>query len=372
MMRYTKFFALIVLLASSIPVFAYDIEVDGIYYNIIDEEAAEVTSGAYSGKVVIPASITYESREIPVVSIGNNAFYWCDNITNIEIPASVTSFGESAFAWCKGLASIEIPNSVTSIGNFAFSGCSAITGIVIPESVISLGEFAFSRCSSLASVEIPASLTSLENGVFSHCSSLPSIEIPGSIISIGEEVFYECRGLTHIEIPNSVISIGPYAFENCNRLSSIELPNSVLSVGGYAFSLCSSLTNVTIGENITEIGRNAFESCESIKEITVYAIEPPTAYENCFESIIYEKSCLYVPQESIIAYKMLNPWSKFSNIEYIPAPDSGVEGMEININHVVDIFSLQGVCVKQNATQHDIDALRPGVYIIDGKKVIVK
>ena len=36
------------------------------------------------------------------------------------------------------------------------------------------------------------------------------------------------------------------------------------------------------------------------------------------------------------------------------------------------IFNLQGVCLKRSATQEDINALAPGVYIIGGKKVIVK
>ena len=36
-----------------------------------------------------------------------------------------------------------------------------------------------------------------------------------------------------------------------------------------------------------------------------------------------------------------------------------------------DIYNLQGVCLKRNASQEDVDALAPG-YIIAGKKVLVK
>lgn len=38
----------------------------------------------------------------------------------------------------------------------------------------------------------------------------------------------------------------------------------------------------------------------------------------------------------------------------------------------VDIYNFQGICLKRNATQHDIDSLAPGLYIIGSKKVIVK
>lgn len=38
----------------------------------------------------------------------------------------------------------------------------------------------------------------------------------------------------------------------------------------------------------------------------------------------------------------------------------------------VVLYNLQGVCLKRNATQDDVDALAPGLYIIGGKKVLVK
>lgn len=37
-----------------------------------------------------------------------------------------------------------------------------------------------------------------------------------------------------------------------------------------------------------------------------------------------------------------------------------------------DIYNLQGICLKRNATEEDVKALHPGVYIINGKKVLVK
>ena len=66
-----------------------------------------------------------------VISIGDYAFWGCDNLASITIPNSVTSIGNSAFCYCDNLASITIPNSVTSIGASAFFGCDNLKTIYI-------------------------------------------------------------------------------------------------------------------------------------------------------------------------------------------------------------------------------------------------
>ena len=106
---------------------AYDVKVDGIYYNLDDtNKTAEVTNedyDSYSGVVVIPASFKVNEIDYSVTSIGKSAFSWCSGLTSISIPNSVTSIGKSAFEECSSLTSVTIPNSVTSIGDFAFSSC---------------------------------------------------------------------------------------------------------------------------------------------------------------------------------------------------------------------------------------------------------
>ena len=93
-----------------------------------------------------------------VTTIGNYAFDGCTGLTSIEIPNSVTTIGYDAFYYCTGLTSIEIPNSVTTIGDYAFYYCTGLTSIEIPNSVTTIGYAAFASCSSLTSItsHIPA------------------------------------------------------------------------------------------------------------------------------------------------------------------------------------------------------------------------
>ena len=135
----------IAVLLFSLTAKAYDFEVDGIYYNIISatDFTAEVTYGdnAYSGEVIIPSSVNYNSRIVTITRIGANAFRWDDPLTNIIIP-----------------------NSVTSIGNFAFEGCSLV-GVTIPNSVTSIEYGAFDKCYSIRNIRIEDGNTTLELGL---------------------------------------------------------------------------------------------------------------------------------------------------------------------------------------------------------------
>ena len=101
----------------------YYCDIDGILFNKDKTEIIKYPGKKEGTAYQIPNSVT---------SIGDSAFRWCSNLTNIAIPDSVTSIGDEAFSYCGILTSITIPNSVTSIGYYAFSGCSSLTCITIP------------------------------------------------------------------------------------------------------------------------------------------------------------------------------------------------------------------------------------------------
>ena len=145
-----------------------------------------------------------------------------------------------------------------------------------------------------------------------------SLNIPSGTTQIGNSAFYNCSKLTSVTIPNSVTEIGNSAFYNCSKLTSVTIPNSVTSIGWYAFLGCSGLTSVTIPNSVTSIGSQAFYNCSKLTSVTIQATTPPTlANANAFGET--NKCPIYVPAESVDAYKAATNWSSYaSRIQAIP------------------------------------------------------
>ena len=193
---------------------------------VIPNSVTSIGDWAFSGcsgltSVTIPNSVT---------SIGDTAFSGCSGLTSVHISDLEAWCSKINFAnrysnplyyaghlYLNGeeIKDLVIPNSVTSIGNYAFFDCDDLISVTIPNSVTSIGGGAFSSCSGLTSVTIPNSVTSIGNSAFSVCSGLTSVTIPNSVTSIGPSAFSYCKGLTSVTIPNSVTSIGGGAFSDC-------------------------------------------------------------------------------------------------------------------------------------------------------------
>jgi hypothetical protein len=275
--------------------------------------AGTITITGYTGpggSVTIPFAV----NDIPVTSIGQNAFFDCTNVTSIMIPGSVTSIGEAAFIDCSGLASVNVPNSVISIGNYAFLGCTSLTIVTIPGSVNDIGYGAFSGCNSLTGVYFMGNAPSVDPNVFSsdstatvyyssgntgwsstfaglssllwNSSSLSQFNFTANagtftitgyigtggavtipfvinglpVSGIGYDAFYPCSSITSVTVPGTVSSIGGSAFSFCVNMTNATLLDGVTTIPGEAFFNCSSLTNVTIPASVTSIGQQAFSA----------------------------------------------------------------------------------------------------------------
>lgn len=225
-----------------------------------------------SGKVVVPDSF----EGYPVTSIGGYAFYQCEKITEVVLPATVKNIDKEAFNWCSSITTVNLPNGLTNINDRAFYGCSSLRAISIPAEVRAIGVNAFQGCGALACIDVnwlnPRYLSNdgilydkqnrtlvvcprakfgavalldgierIEDWAFCGCRELLSVDIPSSVTNIGNSAFYSCETLSTVKIAEGLKSIGEDAFRDCVALSSISVPESVERIGMFAFYGCSAL-----------------------------------------------------------------------------------------------------------------------------------
>lgn len=252
--------------------------------------------------ICYPAGKTETSYTIPesVTSIGDYAFYGCDNLTEITLPAGVTEIGKSAFQNCESIRKIVLPEGVTTINDYSFSDCTKLEDITIPESVIYVENSAFANTAiynnnktdgivyidnwlikadyNIEDVEIKEGTVGIASWAFDHCRNLKDVSIPNSVSFIGSNVFnetpigYKADGINYVdgwiigkgretevyEIAEGTKGIAPDAFYNCENLEYIKIPESVKYIGYRAFCNCTNMASITIETNDAYIGKHAF------------------------------------------------------------------------------------------------------------------
>lgn len=134
----------------------------------------------------------------------------------------------------------------------------------------------------------------------------------------GETLEKVVRYITEAVIPDGVTTIDDSAFSACSALTSVTIPDGLTSINFNAFNSCFILPSIDIPATVTSIGRQAFYFCRALTSVTVRATTPPTLETNVFYDTP-ANMVIYVPAESVQAYKTASGWSDYaSQIQAIP------------------------------------------------------
>lgn len=177
--------------------------------------------------------------------LGERSFSGCSNIEELDLSNSkLTSIPEGAFAYCKNLKTIKLPSTITSIGDEAFYNCQSLTNIEGLDkcNLKSIGSAAFSNCKALENLDFSKStFTNVPSKAFNGCSALAKITLPNTLTTIGGYAFYACYGIPQLDLSNTALTtLENYALYQMRETTKFSLPDSISSIGTHAFSVSTS------------------------------------------------------------------------------------------------------------------------------------
>jgi len=338
-----------------------------------------------------------------ITSIKSETFSDCINLTSISLPESLQTISFNAFSR-SGLQSITIPNNVMSIGNQAFSECMNLSTVTLGNSVEYIDGEAFVKSKNLSTINMPNSLkyigvsaffgtniyfddTKWENGALyiDNCLITGSRTLPDDISVLEELGIYtlpaelqvdseyaikegtrlvatnafvandDIGWITKIIVPSSVEYIGSYAFwqstlteliwnaTHCNDFQMLlpfaneqytenpfcldALPNETIPEA-YTRSF---VQKISFAENVEYLPSGLCRRMPDLSEVYNYNPEPIAVSDNMFESVDYNNCILYVPQGSLSKYATAPVWCNFLQIQEIAGAT--------NIDHTKNITS---------------------------------
>ncbi|MBE6553951.1 MAG: leucine-rich repeat domain-containing protein [Ruminococcaceae bacterium] len=220
--------------------------------------------------------------------IAQNAFAYCDNLIQVEIPPSVTAIEGSAFKGCSKLTSVTAYDSIKEIGRDAFFGCSIAYREY--ENAYYIGNkekpylFLMQAKDDGDFCTIHPDTYFIYQKAFDNCDWLTEITIPESVRTIGYSAFNGCSELTTVTIREGTEEIEEYAFASCKKLQQVSLPRSLTTIRLRAFEQASALERITIPADVTVLEQSAFWGCTSLTEAKIEApieVLPPSMFSNC-------------------------------------------------------------------------------------------
>ena len=216
-------------------------------------------------------SIVFEQGSA-LTSIQAHGLESMDQLQYIDFgDAKLNNIDNFAFRFCESLSSLNLPETVTNIGRYAFYGCKNLTALTIPANIEHIGSYAFLGSNEMelyfTNEALPTYLDeNWDYGIRGYYTGVSDVAENGeykyAVLPSGNIAILDYLGneehvdLTKVDLGGKIAIIGGSAFEG-STVKTIVLPESLTAIQAEAFAY-SDLTSVTIPGNVTFIGREAF------------------------------------------------------------------------------------------------------------------
>ena len=269
------------------------------------------------------------------------------HVTSQSAPAvEVAKYGETKYA-----GKVEIPATVTYADK--------------TYTVTAFADGALDDCDEMTALAIPATITTLSSTLTSGCTSLQSITVDADNASYAssEGVLYNKDLTTLVTYPNK-------------DAEDYTLPEGVTAIGDYAFAGNTNMKYARLGSEVARLGQQVFNRCTQLDTVYVDAVTPPavtatagvTPYAQLGSgvggvNIRVAKGCGPV-------YRLATPWCYFNIVD---EADDEEEGPATGIWTVNSAASdAQRVIYDMSGRKVQEGHLKKGLYIVNGRKVVIK
>ena len=151
------------------------------------------------------------------------------------------------------------------------------------------------------------------------------------------------------------------------------IPDGVREVSAYAFSGRFLYERVVIPESVELIGPYAFNRCFNLARTYVLSEVPPVIAPNAIDDLDLSLRSLYVPKGNLLKYATADGWKKYGkDINEFDKTDDITETeilTDVEVEAPCAIYDLQGHIVGWG---NNVRHLSPGIYVVDGKKMVVR
>lgn len=391
---------------------------------VLPNSVTKIGERAFSGC----RSLTSLSINDGVMSIGQNAFAECDKLISVTIPKSVTSIDVEIFKNCPSLTSIVIDKDnpvydsrencnaiIETAYNTLYQGC---TNTIIPSSVTKIGPRAFLQCAGLTSVTIPNNVEYIDESAFADCCDLTSvISLLENPFAINFNVFDSWSGnniylSAVLYCPNPELYKETDGWKNFADIRPLEEEKVTLAIGDAHYATFIAPFDVKIPANVTAYTVSGIKEDGEILQMdeltrTIPANTPVVLYSNDMvdETVtgirttqettythglltgVYteiqapsnsyvlqnqngEVAFYYVAEGSQPAVKANRAYLTVPNANGIKAFRFGIDDETTGIQATVG--GQESKAVIYDMTGRRVEKAVKGMYIIDGKKVMVK
>lgn len=161
---------------------------DGWYTDAVDGTRVSRTT-AYTAE----GNTTLYAHWTPVAADAEQGWSLQDGTLVITAQGAMQDYDSAAQTpWFKDRAEIRkivVQKGVTTIGDYAFYGCENVTSVTLPDTVTQIGKLAFYGCKNLSTLTVPDSVLVVEDYAFAKAVGLQSIVFRGNAPVLGAGIF---------------------------------------------------------------------------------------------------------------------------------------------------------------------------------------